>query len=66
MVGNIESVLVEGRSKKRTTDMYGRTGNNRVVNFAADDSMIGNFVTVEITEATAYALRGKIAADKAA
>ena len=66
MVGNIESVLVEGRSKKRTTDMYGRTGNNRVVNFAADDSMIGNFVTVEITEATAYALRGKIAAEKAA
>src|SRR5437588_12674140 len=34
MVGTTERVLVEGLSKKRSHELAGRTGNNRVVNFA--------------------------------
>jgi len=33
MVGTTQRVLVEGFSKKTETEVSGRTGNNRVVNF---------------------------------
>ncbi|MGI9347334.1 MAG: MiaB/RimO family radical SAM methylthiotransferase, partial [Gammaproteobacteria bacterium] len=60
MVGSEQTVLVEGISKKRAGDMQGRAGNNRVVNFPADKSVIGQFVPVRITAATPHALRGEI------
>ena len=60
MVGNTEIVLVEGVSRKRPGEMSGRTGNNRVVNFAADEKCIGEMVRVKITEATAHTLRGEM------
>ena len=60
MVGSEQTVLVEGISKKRAGDMQGRAGNNRVVNFPADKSIIGQFVPVRITAATPHALRGEI------
>ncbi len=61
MVGGIESVLVEGRSKKRADEMRGRTANNRVVNFAAGEEWAGKFAPVRITEAAAHTLRGELA-----
>ena len=62
MVGTVESVLVERPSKKDPAMLSGRTGNNRVVNFAspAGDLLIGRFVNVRIDEALPNSLRGTI------
>ena len=62
MVGTVESVLVERPSKKDPAMLSGRTGNNRVVNFAspAGDLLIGRFVNVRIDEALPNSLRGSI------
>ena len=62
MMGGIEKVLVEGHAKKRGGYMQGRASNNRVVNFAADDSAIGQMLPIRITEVAAHSLRGEIAA----
>jgi len=62
MVGGIETVLVEGPSAKNATELAGRTGNNRVVNFAGDAALIGRFADVRITERKRHSLRGEIAA----
>lgn len=59
MVGSIQSILVEGPSRKDECQMSGRTENNRVVNFDGDESMVGQFMAVEITEALNNSLRGK-------
>ncbi|WP_150047193.1 MULTISPECIES: tRNA (N6-isopentenyl adenosine(37)-C2)-methylthiotransferase MiaB [Methylomonas] len=60
MVGSVQSVLVEGKSKKNPLHLTGRTENNRVVNFAAHPRLIGQFVDVLITEALPNSLRGRI------
>ena len=60
MVGGVETVLVEGASKKRKGEMSGRAGNNRVVNFPADEDCIGEMLRVRITEAGAHTLRGEV------
>ena len=60
MVGNIERILVEKVSRKRTDQLSGRTENNRVVNFDAGPELIGQFVDVRITEALPNSLRGEI------
>jgi len=60
MVGSNQQVLVEGLSRKNMEEIQGRTENNRVVNFEGDESMVGQFVTVEITEALPNSLRGKV------
>jgi len=61
MVGNIETLLITGVSKKDPGQLQGRTENNRVVNFSSDNQqLIGQFVKVEITEALPNSLRGKL------
>ena len=62
MVGTVESVLVERPSKKDPAMLSGRTGNNRVVNFASEAGalLIGRFVNVRIDEALPNSLRGAI------
>ena len=60
MVGNVERILVEKVSRKRTDQLSGRTENNRVVNFDAAPDLIGQFVDVLITEALPNSLRGEI------
>lgn len=60
MVGSTQRILVEGLSKKDPQQLAGRTENNRVVNFTADAQLIGQFVTVKITEALPNSLRGEI------
>ncbi|MGD9662527.1 MAG: tRNA (N6-isopentenyl adenosine(37)-C2)-methylthiotransferase MiaB [Porticoccaceae bacterium] len=62
MVGNRETLLVTGISKKDPGQLQGRTENNRVVNFHCDDhSLIGTFVDVDISEALPHSLRGTLA-----
>jgi tRNA-2-methylthio-N6-dimethylallyladenosine synthase len=66
MVGTTQRVLVEKTSKKSSTQVAGRTENNRWVNFDADPSVIGQFVDVTITEALPNSLRGRRAGNKVA
>jgi tRNA-2-methylthio-N6-dimethylallyladenosine synthase len=66
MVGTIQSVLVEKPSKKNPNEMTGRTENMRYVNFPGDPRMVGQFVDVEITQAMANSLRGRVRAPLAA
>ncbi|MCH8504303.1 MAG: tRNA (N6-isopentenyl adenosine(37)-C2)-methylthiotransferase MiaB [Ectothiorhodospiraceae bacterium] len=62
MVGTVQSVLVDGVSRKSEHEIAGRTGNNRVVNFPGHRRLIGQFVQVRITEALSHSLRGEIVA----
>lgn len=62
MVGSTQRILVERPSSRNETEMAGRTENNRVVNFPADESLIGKFVDVTITEARPNSLRGEFVA----
>ena len=60
MHGSVQTVLVTGRAKKTPDDMSGRTENNRVVNFLGDESLVGQFVDIEVTEVLPNSLRGKL------
>ncbi|MDQ7075221.1 MAG: tRNA (N6-isopentenyl adenosine(37)-C2)-methylthiotransferase MiaB [Gammaproteobacteria bacterium] len=60
MVGSTQKILVERPSKKDPAQLAGRTENNRVVNFSGDAALIGQFVTVTITEALNNSLRGEL------
>jgi len=60
MVGTTQRVLVEGFSKKTETEVSGRTGNNRVVNFPGAADLIHAFVDVKITCALPHSLRGEL------
>jgi tRNA-2-methylthio-N6-dimethylallyladenosine synthase len=61
MVGSRQTILVEGPSRKDAAELCGRTENNRVVNLpVADVGLIGRFIEVEITEARANSLRGRV------
>ena len=62
MVGSIQTVLVDRPSRKDPKQISGRTENNRVVNFDGEASLIGQFVTVRITEALPNSLRGELLA----
>ncbi|HWS03737.1 MAG TPA: tRNA (N6-isopentenyl adenosine(37)-C2)-methylthiotransferase MiaB [Gammaproteobacteria bacterium] len=59
MIGTVQRVLVERPSRKDEQEMAGRTDNNRVVNFAADATVLGKFVNVRITAAFPNSLRGE-------
>jgi tRNA-2-methylthio-N6-dimethylallyladenosine synthase len=58
MVGNVQRVLVERPSRKDPRQLAGRTENNRVVNFAGPQALIGQFIDLRITEALPNSLRG--------
>ena len=60
MVGQVERILVEGTSRKNLHELYGRTSNNRVVNFPGSKRLIGKLMDVHITAALAHTLRGEV------
>ena len=66
MIGSVQNVLVEGPSKKNPKEMTGRTENMRYVNFPGSANLVGQFVDVQITDAMANSLRGRIASRAAA
>jgi tRNA-2-methylthio-N6-dimethylallyladenosine synthase len=61
MIGTRQRVLVEGPSRKNADELTGRTDNNRIVNFAAPQRLVGQFIEVTITQALKNSLRGEIA-----
>ena len=65
MVGSRQRVLVERHARKDQTELAGRTEDNRWVNFPGPANWIGHFVELDITEARAHSLRGRIAAAEA-
>ena len=66
MVGSVQTVLVEGPSRKDPNELTGKTENMRSVNFAGPPRLIGQFVDVVITEAMSNSLRGRVATVEAA
>lgn len=60
MVGNTYKVLVEGKSKNNDELYTGRSSQNKVVIFEADDSYIGKVVDVKIDSEHLWYLKGTI------
>lgn len=60
MIGSLQKILVTGPAIKNPKQMSGRTENNRVVNFLGNPEVIGQMVTVKITEALPNSLRGEL------
>lgn len=60
MFGSIQSILVEGASNDNLMELYGRTENNRIVNFQGSPDMIGKFVKLKINKIHAYKLHGEL------
>ena len=59
-IGKIFEVLIEGTSKRSKRQMFGRTEQNKVVVFDAENNVPGSYINVEITDCTAATLIGKI------
>ena len=57
-IGKSFEVLVEGFSKRSKKQMFGRTNQNKVVVFDAENIMPGSLVSVKITDCTAATLKG--------
>ncbi|MCG6863691.1 MAG: TRAM domain-containing protein, partial [Chromatiaceae bacterium] len=60
MVGTAQQVLVEGSSRRNTSELAGRTANNRMVNFAGPQNLIGDFADLIVTRALPNSLRGEL------
>ena len=59
-VGKIHRVLVEGYSKRSTNFLYGRTSQNKVVVFPAENCQIGEYVNVMVEKCTSATLTGRL------
>jgi tRNA-2-methylthio-N6-dimethylallyladenosine synthase len=60
MLGATQRVLVEGPSRRNAAELAGRTGNNRIVNFAGEQRLIGTLIDVRITGVLSHSLRGEL------
>jgi tRNA-2-methylthio-N6-dimethylallyladenosine synthase len=61
-IGQVQEVLVDGISRRRDTELAGRTSGNTIVNFPGDPELVGRLVDVRITEASPNSLRGELIA----
>lgn len=59
-VGRIEEVLVDGVSKTDKNMLSGRCDSSKIVNFAGDESLVGKYVKVRITESRTWSLNGEL------
>ena len=63
MVGTRQTILVEGPARRDPAQLMGRTGNNRIVNFAGGPQaarLVGQLIELRITEALPHSLRGEV------
>ena len=58
MIGKVVDVLVDSKSEKEGM-LCGYTDTNKLINFIGDESLIGEIVKVEVTEAKTWSLDGK-------
>jgi tRNA-2-methylthio-N6-dimethylallyladenosine synthase len=59
LVGQVQELLVEGVSKRSVEELSGRLRTNQVVNFSGPRQLVGQLVSVEITEAHPHSLKGR-------
>ena len=59
-IGKHYEVLVEGVSKRSKDELFGRTGQNKVVIVPRENLRIGQTVPVVITESSSATLKGKV------
>jgi tRNA-2-methylthio-N6-dimethylallyladenosine synthase len=59
-LGTVQRILVEGPSKRDSSELMGRTECNRVVNFAGPARLIGQLMDVRVTETRTFSLRGEV------
>ena len=59
-VGRIETVLVDGVSKNNENTLSGRCDSSKIVNFTGDESLIGKYVKVRITQSHTWSLNGEL------
>jgi tRNA-2-methylthio-N6-dimethylallyladenosine synthase len=60
-VGTVQSVLVEGPSRRNAAELMGRTECNRIVNFDGGpqgERLVGRLLPMRITQALPHSLRG--------
>ena len=60
LIGETLEVLVEEVSKNNPEMLSGRSGNNKIVHFVGDKSLIGSIVNVKIEHVKTFALEGTI------
>ncbi|HQR77287.1 MAG TPA: tRNA (N6-isopentenyl adenosine(37)-C2)-methylthiotransferase MiaB [Burkholderiaceae bacterium] len=60
MVGTVQCVLVEGPSRRDPSELMGRTENNRIVNFAGAERLVGQMIDLRVTQALPHSLRGEV------
>lgn len=58
--GTVEEVLVEGPSKTNSEKLSSRTRTNRIVIFSGQKDLIGELISVKITEAKTFSLFGML------
>jgi tRNA-2-methylthio-N6-dimethylallyladenosine synthase len=58
-VGSVERVLVDSHSRRRSSEVSGRTTGNTVVNLPGDSSSLGQLVDVRILRAGPNSLWGE-------
>jgi len=66
LLGTTQRVLVEKPSKRGGGQIAGRISHNRMVNFDGPESLIGQFVDVQLTEAQPNSFRGRLCSDAVA
>ncbi len=62
-VGQTQTILVEGPSRKSAAELMGRTECNRIVNFdggPASDRLVGQMLDLKITQALPHSMRGEV------
>jgi tRNA-2-methylthio-N6-dimethylallyladenosine synthase len=58
-IGNVEEILVDGKSRLKNGQIMGRTRGNRIVNLTGDETLVGSLLPVRIIGATANSLIGE-------
>ena len=59
-IGNVEEILVDGKSRLKNGQIMGRTRSNRIVNLTGEETLIGCLLPARIVGATANSLLGEI------
>ena len=59
-IGQILEILVEGPSRRDPEEWFGRTDGHKMAVFRRTGQNAGDYVGIEITDATANTLKGKL------
>ena len=65
LVGRVEHVLIDSASRRRSTELSGRTSSNVVVNLPGEPSWIGRVMPVRIERAGPHSVWGQTLLDTA-